>query len=183
MSASVAQRSRSTLDPEPYLIKPKHEFYIRGYVHNIHDVIENIVASFEIDIGAQRDRPELKAALENIRAGDMLVVWKLDRLARSIKQLIEAVEDLEKKGIGFKSLTENIDTTTSGGKLIFHIFASLAEFERLIIKVRTKAGLDAARARGKRGSAATGLYRIKTFKPPKPCLLIRTSRSRKSRPD
>jgi len=72
---------------------------------------------------------------------DTLVVWKLDRLARSIKQLIETVEDLEKKGIGFKSLTENIDTTTSGGKLIFHIFASLAEFERLIIKIRTKAML------------------------------------------
>jgi DNA invertase Pin-like site-specific DNA recombinase len=68
--------------------------------------------------GAQRDRPELKASLEYIRAGDTLVVWKLDRLARSIKQLIETVEDLEKRGIGFKSLTENIDTTTSSGKLI-----------------------------------------------------------------
>jgi DNA invertase Pin-like site-specific DNA recombinase len=107
--------------------------------------------------GAQRDRPELKASLEYIRAGDMLIVWKLDRLARSIKQLIETVEDLEKRGIGFKSLTENIDTTTSGGKLIFHIFASLAEFERSIIQERTKAGLDAARARGKRGGRPPAL--------------------------
>ncbi len=107
--------------------------------------------------GAQRDRPELKAALEYIREGDTLVVWKLDRLARSIKQLIETVEDLENRGIGFKSLTENIDTTTSGGKLIFHIFASLAEFERSIIKERTKAGLDAARARGKRGGRPPAL--------------------------
>lgn len=107
--------------------------------------------------GAQRDRPELKAALDYIRTGDMLVVWKLDRLARSIKQLIETVEDLEKRGIGFKSLTENIDTTTSGGKLIFHIFASLAEFERSIIKERTKAGLEAARARGKTGGRPASL--------------------------
>jgi DNA invertase Pin-like site-specific DNA recombinase len=107
--------------------------------------------------GAQRDRPELKAALDYIRTGDTMVVWKLDRLARSIKQLIETVEDLEKRGIGFKSLTENIDTTTSSGKLIFHIFASLAEFERSIIRERTKAGLDAARARGKTGGRPPAL--------------------------
>ena len=107
--------------------------------------------------GAQRDRPELKAALDYIRAGDTLVVWKLDRLARSIKQLIETVEALEKRGIGFRSLTENVDTTTSSGKLIFHIFASLAEFERSIIRERTKAGLDAARARGKTGGRPPAL--------------------------
>lgn len=107
--------------------------------------------------GAQRDRPALNAALEYIRAGDTLVVWKLDRLARSIKQLIETIEDLEKKGIGFKSLTENIDTTTSGGKLIFHIFASLAEFERTIIRERTRAGLDSARARGRLGGRPRAL--------------------------
>jgi len=107
--------------------------------------------------GAQRDRPELKAALDYIRAGDTLVVWKLDRLARSIKQLIETVEDLEKREIGFKSLTENIDTTTSGGKLVFHIFASLAEFERSMIRERTKAGLNAARARGKKGGRPPAL--------------------------
>ncbi len=101
--------------------------------------------------GAQRDRPELKAALEYIRAGDILVVWKLDRLARSIKQLIETVEGLEKQDIGFHSLTETIDTTTSGGRLIFHIFAGLAEFERSIIRERTKAGLESAKARGRLG--------------------------------
>jgi DNA invertase Pin-like site-specific DNA recombinase len=107
--------------------------------------------------GAQRDRPELKAALDYIRAGDMLVVWKLDCLARSIKQLIETIEDLEKRGVGFKSLTENIDTTASGGKLIFHIFASLAEFERSIIRERTKAGLEAARVGGKKGGRPASL--------------------------
>ena len=107
--------------------------------------------------GAERDRPELKAALDYIRAGDTLVVWKLDRLARSLKQLIETVEEMEGRGIEFKSLTENIDTTTSGGKLVFHIFASLAEFERSIIRERTQAGLDAARARGKRGGRPPSL--------------------------
>ena len=76
--------------------------------------------------GAQRDRPELLAALEYMREGDTLVVWKLDRLARSLKQLIETVEALEQRGVGFRSLTENIDTTSPGGKLIFHIFAALA---------------------------------------------------------
>ena len=101
--------------------------------------------------GAQRDRPELKSALEYARAGDTIVVWKLDRLARSLKQLIETVEDLEKREIGFKSITESIDTSTSGGKLIFHIFASLAEFERNIIRERTKAGLESAKARGRTG--------------------------------
>ncbi len=101
--------------------------------------------------GAQRDRPELKSALEYARAGDTIIVWKLDRLARSLKQLIETVEDLEKRGIGFKSITESIDTSTSGGRLIFHIFASLAEFERNIIRERTRAGLESAKARGRTG--------------------------------
>src|SRR3712207_6574399 len=103
--------------------------------------------------GAQRDRPELKAALGFMRqsAGDVLVVWKLDRLARSLKQLIETVEDLERRGIGFRSLTEQIDTTSPGGRLVFHIFATMAEFERSIIRERTCAGLDAARARGRKG--------------------------------
>lgn len=101
--------------------------------------------------GAQRERPELTKALDYVREGDTLVVWKLDRLARSLKQLIETVENLEARGIGFKSLIESIDTTTSGGKLVFHIFAALAEFERSIIRERTKAGLDAARQRGRKG--------------------------------
>lgn len=101
--------------------------------------------------GAQRNRPELSAALDFMRAGDTLVVWRLDRLARSVKQLIETVEELEGREVGFRSLTESIDTNTSGGKLVFHIFGALAEFERSIIQERTRAGLAAARARGRTG--------------------------------
>lgn len=101
--------------------------------------------------GAQRDRPELQAAIDYMRDGDTLVVWKLDRLARSLKQLIETVEDLGQRGIGLRSITESIDTGTSGGKLIFHIFGALAEFERSVIRERTQAGLKAARARGRVG--------------------------------
>lgn len=107
--------------------------------------------------GAQRDRPQLKAALDYMRAGDTLVVWKLDRLARSIKQLIETVEEMGERGIGLRSLTEAIDTTTAGGKLVFHVFAALAEFERGVIRERTKAGLEAARARGKLGGRPPAL--------------------------
>jgi DNA invertase Pin-like site-specific DNA recombinase len=101
--------------------------------------------------GAQRERPGLKDALEFLREGDTLVVWKLDRLARSLRQLLETVELLEGRGIGLRSLTESIDTTTSGGRLIFHIFGALAEFERSVIRERTSAGLAAARARGRVG--------------------------------
>jgi DNA invertase Pin-like site-specific DNA recombinase len=101
--------------------------------------------------GAQRERPELKAALDYIRAGDTLVVWKLDRLARSMRQLIETVEDLQSGGIELRSLTESIDTATPGGRLVFHIFGALAEFERAVIRERTSAGLQAARERGKKG--------------------------------
>ena len=102
--------------------------------------------------GAQRDKPELIAAMNYIRPGeDVLVIWKLDRLARSLKQLIETVEKLEAQKIGLLSLTESINTTTSGGRLIFHIFASLAEFERSIIRERTTAGLRAARQNGRIG--------------------------------
>ena len=107
--------------------------------------------------GAQRDRPELLAAIGYMREGDTLVVWKLDRLARSIKQLIETVENLGTRGIGFRSLTEAIDTTTPGGKLVFHIFAALAEFERGVIRERTLAGLQAARARGRKGGRPPAL--------------------------
>ena len=101
--------------------------------------------------GASADRSQLKAALEYLRDGDVLVVWKLDRLARSVKQLITTVEELEKARIGFRSLTESIDTTTPSGKLVFHIFGALTEFERSIIQERTLAGLTAARTRGRRG--------------------------------
>jgi len=101
--------------------------------------------------GAQRDRPELKEALKYMRPGDTLVVWKLDRLARSMKQLIETVEGLQEQDIGFRSLTENMDTTTAGSKLLFHIFGALAEFERSVLRERTKAGLASARERGRVG--------------------------------
>lgn len=101
--------------------------------------------------GAKRDRPELMAAIDYARKDDTIIVWKLDRLARSLKQLIETVEGLEERGIGFKSLTETIDTTTPGGRLVFTIFAGLAEFERSIIRERTVAGLEAARSRGRVG--------------------------------
>ena len=86
-----------------------------------------------------------------LREGDTLVVWKLDRLGRSIQHLIQTITDLQSKGIAFKSLQENMDTSTSGGKLIFHIFSALAEFERELIQERTQAGLKAARARGRMG--------------------------------
>src|SRR5205809_1608699 len=101
--------------------------------------------------GGKANRVGLAEALNFMRQGDTLCVWKLDRLGRSLKHLIETVLRLQEVGKGFRSLQEHIDTTTSGGKLIFHIFASLAEFERDIIRERTKAGLEAARARGRKG--------------------------------
>jgi len=107
--------------------------------------------------GAQRDRPELKAALDYLRSGDTLVVWKLDRLARTLGQLVETVENLSARGIGLCSLTEDIDTTTAGGKLVFHVFCALAEFERSVIRERTRAGLDAAKTRGRRGGRPAAL--------------------------
>jgi DNA invertase Pin-like site-specific DNA recombinase len=107
--------------------------------------------------GAKTERKGLDAALTYVRKGDTLVVWRLDRLGRSLPHLITTMTSLEERGIGFKSLTENIDTTTSGGKLIFHIFGALAEFERNLIRERTTAGLTAARARGKRGGRPQAL--------------------------
>jgi len=105
----------------------------------------------EKESGRKVDRPELVRLIEVLRAGDTLVVWRLDRLGRSLKHLIETVEQLEALGVGFQSVTEAINTTTSGGKLVFHIFAALAEFERTLIQERTRAGLKAARARGRQG--------------------------------
>jgi DNA invertase Pin-like site-specific DNA recombinase len=101
--------------------------------------------------GAKADRPVLANVLTYLRAGDTLVVWRLDRLGRSLPHLIETVTALQERGIGFRSLTEQIDTTTSGGKLVFHVFGALAEFERDLIRERTQAGLAAARARGRTG--------------------------------
>ena len=98
--------------------------------------------------GVASNRQGLEQALSYARDGDTIVVWRLDRLGRSIQHLIQTVKELQERNIGFKSLQENIDTTTSGGKLVFHIFGALAEFERDLIKERTMAGLKAARARG-----------------------------------
>ena len=98
--------------------------------------------------GVASNRHGLEQALSYARDGDTIVVWRLDRLGRSIQHLIQTVKELQERKIGFKSLQENIDTTTSGGKLVFHIFGALAEFERDLIKERTMAGLKAARARG-----------------------------------
>jgi len=102
----------------------------------------------EKESGVKKDRPELINCIKSLREGDALIVWKLDRLGRSLQHLIEVISDLESKNIGFQSITENIDTTTSTGKLIFHIFGSLAEFEKDLIRDRVNAGLDAARKKG-----------------------------------
>jgi len=101
--------------------------------------------------GARAERPGLTAALEFMREGDVLAVWRLDRLGRSLADLLEIVGRLEKHGIGFMSVTESIDTTTSGGRLVFQVFGAMAEFERNLIRERTKAGLSSARARGRLG--------------------------------
>lgn len=101
--------------------------------------------------GSRTDRPGLAEAMHYVRSGDTLVVWRLDRLGRSLRDLIDLVGQLQEQGVQFVSLQEHIDTTTSGGTLVFHLFAMLAEFERNLIRERTMAGLSAARARGRRG--------------------------------
>lgn len=101
--------------------------------------------------GVKTDRPGLAEAIRYVRDGDTLTVWKLDRLGRSMKHLIEIITELEAKGVVFRSITENIDTTTSGGRLVFHLFGALAQFERDLIRERTRAGLQAAEERGRRG--------------------------------
>ena len=111
--------------------------------------------------GAKAERPGLHQALQYARTGDTIVVWRLDRLSRSLKDLIEMVTLLESKGIGLKSLQEAIDTSSSSGKLIFHIFGALAEFERNLIRERTQAGLQAARARGRKGGRPKSLNKDK----------------------
>jgi DNA invertase Pin-like site-specific DNA recombinase len=107
--------------------------------------------------GTKEERKGLTEALSHLREGDALVVWRLDRLGRSLRHLIDTITALDERGVGFKSLTENIDTTTSGGKLVFHIFGALAEFEREIIRERTQAGLQSARSRGKIGGRPKAL--------------------------
>jgi len=104
--------------------------------------------------GSRVDRPQLGAVLDQLRAGDTLVVWRLDRLGRSLRYLIDTVTALAERGVGFRSVTEAIDTTAAGGRLVFHLFGALAEFERQLIRDRTLAGLAAARARRRVGGAA-----------------------------
>lgn len=111
----------------------------------------------DISSGAKDERKGLLEAQAYLRAGDSLVVWKLDRLGRSLKHLITTITTLQERGIAFRSLTEQIDTATPGGKLIFHVFGALAEFERDLIRERTQAGLTAARARGKQGGRPRAL--------------------------
>jgi len=105
----------------------------------------------DVASGARAERDGLEETLGFLREGDVLVVWKLDRLGRSLKHLMEVIQGLEQRGIGFRSLQESLDTTTSGGRLIFHVFGALAEFERDLIRERTQAGLASARARGRLG--------------------------------
>ena len=107
--------------------------------------------------GSKTERTGLRDALNCCRSGDVLVVWKMDRLGRSLKHLIETIVDLQSKGIGFRSLTQNLDTTTAGGMLIFHVFGAVAEFERELIRERTQAGLKSARARGRVGGRPRAL--------------------------
>jgi DNA invertase Pin-like site-specific DNA recombinase len=123
------------------------------------------------------ERKGLTEALSHLRRGDALVVWRLDRLGRSLRHLIDTVTELNSRGVGFKSLQENIDTTTSGGKLVFHIFGALAEFEREIIKERTQAGLTSARSRGKVGGRPKALTAkevqiLRNMAADKPCLTV-----------
>lgn len=107
--------------------------------------------------GGTKDRPELQKMLGQLRQGDVVTVWKLDRLGRSLADLVHLVNEIQGKGAGLLSLHDNIDTTTPTGKLTFHIFAAIAEFERDIIRDRTKAGLESARARGRTGGRPRGL--------------------------
>ncbi len=138
--------------------------------------------------GKRFDRPEFLRMLDVARAGDVIVVWRLDRLGRSLKQLIETLMLLDERGIELCSLKENIDTTTPTGKLMFHIIGAMAEFERDIIRERTMAGLEAARARGKRGGrnrklqgkeleTAIAAYESRTLSIAKLCIMFKVTKS------
>lgn len=111
----------------------------------------------DVSSGSLASRPQLDLLLDHLRPGDTLVVWRLDRLGRSVRNLIDLVQALEERGVHFKSLQDHMDTSSPGGKLVFHIFASLAEFERDLIRERTQAGLEAARARGRVGGRPAAL--------------------------
>ena len=107
--------------------------------------------------GTNQDRPQLAQCLKTLRPGDQLMVWKLDRLARSLRHLVQIISELDSLGISFRSLTESIDTSSAGGRLVFHIFGALAEFEHALIRERTLAGLAASRARGRSGGRPVAL--------------------------
>jgi DNA invertase Pin-like site-specific DNA recombinase len=137
--------------------------------------------------GARAERPGLRRALDHLRAGDTLVVWRLDRLGRSLKDLIARADQLRERGVGLRSLTEAIDTSSSGGELVFHMFGALAQFERALIRERTRAGLEAARARGRLGGRrkaldarqrahAVDLYRSKKHTVKEICQIVGVSR-------
>ncbi len=140
--------------------------------------------------GAKSARPGLEECLKHLKAGDTLVVWRLDRLGRSVRHLIDVVEDLRQRRVGFKSVCDGaIDTTTASGKLIFHIFTALAEFERSLIQERTRAGLESARARGRLGGrmpipvtdprvqTAKRMHSDKNISVPDICTTLRISRA------
>jgi DNA invertase Pin-like site-specific DNA recombinase len=112
---------------------------------------------FQEKVSSAKERPQLRKLLEMLREGDTVIVWKLDRLGRSLKELFTLINDFQTNGIGFRSLNDAIDTTTAQGRLVFNLFASLAEFERDLIRERTKAGLAAAKARGRIGGRPKGL--------------------------
>ena len=143
---------------------------------------------FEDTAGGAAERPNLEQALSHLRAGDTLVVWRLDRLGRSLKDLIARAEAFGTKGVGLKSLKEAIDTDSPTGQLVFHIFGALAEFERALIRERTQAGLQAARARGRHGGRkkrlndkqrrhAVDLYRSRQHTVKEICVLMSISRA------
>ena len=113
----------------------------------------------EVASGARTERVVLNDLLSNIRPGDVLLIWKLDRLGRSLKHLVELINELINKRVGLKSINDPIDTSTSQGRFVFNLFASLAEFERSLVQERTQAGLSAARARGRKGGRPKGLPR------------------------
>jgi len=115
----------------------------------------------DVASGAKADRPQLAEALASLRPGDTLCVWRLDRLGRSLPHLIETVRELKERGVGFRSLQEAIDTGTPGGRLIFHVFGALATFEQDLVQERTRAGLDAARRRGRTGGRPPALTQAK----------------------
>lgn len=159
MSSAVkaaAKRPNAAAIPEA---KPMHIGYARVSTRD-QDVslqIEALEAAgcerifTETASGSHADRPELARALSHLRPGDTLIVWRLDRLGRSLGHLIELIGAFKARGVGFRSLTDPIDTTTAAGELIFNIFGSIAQFERELMRERTKAGLESARARGRRG--------------------------------